>query len=204
LNTPISSYAKTIDITEKFDIVADSYISFSDPTENYGNQEKNYLWYSPSEEYRILLAFEEINIPDEAIFSDASLKLNWFYFPSKIDVDLYEINSFNESSVCWENSPTFSSKIGSFSVTEEESSPSKWNITSIINNNGNYSFGLSTSTSTAIFSSVWAKEGTFGFFPKIEITYKINENEGTIQGFLLFITLATIIALIRLRKKAKK
>ena len=196
------SYAKRTYLTKEFPTIADTYISSKEPLINYGNQEKNYLWYSQSEEHRILLAFEIKNIPDEAILSDASLTINWFYLPSKIFVNLYRIISFNESNVAWENSPAFSSKIGSFNVTEEESSPSKWNITSAVNNNGHYYFGLSTSTSTTVFASIWAKEGTFGYSPKVKITYYTEVNEA--PGFSLFITLIAIIPLIILKKSTKK
>lgn len=202
LHAPISSYAKRIYLTEKFPTVGDTYISSSEPLINYGNQEKNYLWDSQSEEYRILLAFEVKNIPDEAILSFASLTINWFYLPSRIVVNLYLISSFNESKVFWKSSPTFSSKFGSFNVTEEESAPSKWSITPVVNNNGYYYFGLSTSTSTTVYASIWAKEGVFGFSPKIEITYYTEDTD--IPGFFLFISLLAIITLIRLRKKTKK
>ncbi len=202
MHAPISSYAKRNYLTEKFPPVGDTYISSSEPLINYGNQEKNYLWTSQSKEYRILLAFKVKNIPDEAILSDVLLTINWFYLPSRIVVNLYLISSFNESEVFWKNSPPFSSKIGSFNVTEEESGPSKWNITSVVNNNGYYYFGLSTSTSTTVHASIWAKEGTFGFSPKIEITYYTEDTD--IPGFFLFITLLAIITLIGLRKKLKK
>ncbi|UCE13395.1 MAG: DNRLRE domain-containing protein [Candidatus Heimdallarchaeota archaeon] len=208
LNASVS-YAKQIYLTKEYPTVADTYISSSDPDLNYGDQEYNYLWYSPSEtdddvEYRVLLAFNVSGIPSNATLTDVSLVINWFYLPGPIMVTIFNLtSSFDESNVTWNNSPIFGSKIGSFQITEEDW-VTTWNVTWIVKGNGNIYLGLSTSTTTSIYASLWGKESTYGFLPKLEVTFYTEISDKPTSGFLLFITISILFGGIFLKKREDK
>jgi hypothetical protein len=147
-----------------FNPVADSYVDASTPTTTRGTLTSLRLDGSPV--VRSLLRFTVSGITGGV--ASATLRV-WANSAQSTGYDVYSVadNTWTEATVTSANSPPFGpTKLGSSSKITAGAWTSV-NVTSAITGNGTYSFGLSTTNSTAV--SLSSREGTHP--PELNITW---------------------------------
>ena len=147
-----------------FNPVADSYVDASTPTTTRGTLTSLRLDGSPV--VRSLLRFNVSGITGSV--ASATLRV-WANSAQSTGYDVYSVadNTWAEATITSANSPPFGpTKLGSSGKVTAGAWTSV-NVTSAITGNGTYSFGLSTTNSTAV--SLSSREGTHP--PELNITW---------------------------------
>jgi len=91
----------------------DTYIDADYPSSNYGGQD--WLYVGDNNRSIALLSFNFTDKPVEYI--SAEISLDFWSVGETTEVEVFNTSSWEESSVTWNNKPTFGEKIGNFTLT---------------------------------------------------------------------------------------
>jgi hypothetical protein len=142
--------------------VADSYVDASAPTTNYGTSTQLRVDASP-----VVRSFLRFNVSGlTGTVTNATLRV-WANSAQSTGYDAYSVadSTWGETTVTDSNAPPFGAKLGS-SGKVAASTWTSVDVTSAVSGNGTYSFGLSTTNSTALGMS----SRTGGNPPQLVIT----------------------------------
>jgi hypothetical protein len=131
-----------------FNPLADAYVNAANPTTNYGSSKTLYLDNSPIEQSYIQFNIQGLSQAP----SNVTLKI-FANSTSSIGFDVYSVsdNAWVESTINYSNAPAFAgSQTGSSGAIKTAGSWVSVDVTSLVGGNGLVSFGLSTTSGTAI------------------------------------------------------
>ena len=134
--------------TFTFNPLADSYVNASNPTTNYGTSKTLYVDNSPIE--RSYVQFNVTGLGQAP--SKVTLKI-FANSTSTTGFDVYSVsdNTWTEKGITYSNAPAFAgSKTGSSGGIKTSGTFYSVDVTSLVTGNGLVSFGLSTTSGTAI------------------------------------------------------
>ncbi len=150
-NTPVNDPTPTMTSTAGVITlipVADSYVNSSSPTTNYGTSKTLYVDNSPIER-----SYVRFNVTG---LSHAPSKVMLKIFANSTQstgFDVYSVsdNTWTETGINYSNAPAFAgTKTGSSGAIKTSGQFYSVDVTSLVTGNGQVSFGLSTTSSTAI------------------------------------------------------
>lgn len=115
----------------------DTYVDSTQPNKNYGNEQTLSSWYFSgysSTIMEIYIMFDLSNIHSGVTVQNAQLKLYALYVGTPADVEIYRCSdtSWDESSVTWNNAPSYSSSYENKVFINSKDRWYSWDVTKYV------------------------------------------------------------------------